>query len=66
MGPLDAVWEWYEYACDSIGLAALVGLVKQVKDYRDWVAHGKKGEPDAKIDPRMAHDRLSDFLGTAG
>jgi len=36
--------------------------VKQVKDYRDWVAHGKKGRPDANIDPHQAYERLTGFL----
>jgi len=40
----------------------VVGLVKQVKAYRDWVAHGKKRKPSARIVPREAHDRLSEFL----
>jgi len=57
--PLDDVLDVYKAALD----ANLVGLAKQVKDYRDWVAHGKKGPPDARIDPRMAYDRLSDILG---
>ena len=56
--PLEGVLDVCKAAVD----AAVVGLVKQVKGYRDWVAHGKRGAPDARIDPRAAYDRLSDFL----
>jgi hypothetical protein len=42
----------------------LVGSVKQVYDYRNWVAHGKKETTSVtKIDPDLAYDRLSEFLG---
>lgn len=42
----------------------LVGNVKQVYDYRNWVAHGKKETTSVtKIDPDIAYDRLSEFLG---
>jgi hypothetical protein len=57
--PLDEVLDVYKATIDQ----DLVGLVKQVKDYRDWVAHGKKGPPDASIDPSNAYERLTRFLG---
>lgn len=42
----------------------LVGNVKQVYDYRNWVAHGKKETTSVtKIDPDVAYDRLSEFIG---
>lgn len=42
----------------------LVGSVKQVYDYRNWVAHGKKETTSiTKIDPEVAYDRLNEFLG---
>ncbi|TXL67458.1 hypothetical protein FHP05_00065 [Cerasibacillus terrae] len=40
----------------------LIGMVKQVYTYRNWVAHGKLGDAPAKIDPISAYERLSDFL----
>lgn len=41
----------------------LIGMVKQVYEYRNWVAHGKKLEKaPSKIDPVSAYERLSDFL----
>lgn len=48
----------------SIVSNELVGSVKQVYDYRNWVAHGKKETTSVtKIDPDLAYDRLSEFLG---
>ncbi|RQN12293.1 hypothetical protein EHW71_03490 [Clostridium butyricum] len=41
----------------------LVGSVKQVYDYRNWVAHGKKETTSiTKIDPEVAYDRLNEFI----
>jgi hypothetical protein len=42
--------------------ASLIEEVNQVRRYRNWVAHGRRGNPLAKIDPRSAYDRLSRFL----
>lgn len=42
--------------------AGLVEEVNQVRRYRNWVAHGRRGDPLARIDPRSAYDRLSRFL----
>lgn len=48
----------------SIISVELVGNVKQVYDYRNWVAHGKKETTSiTNIDPEVAYDRLSEFLG---
>ncbi|RMD04330.1 hypothetical protein D9O40_02465 [Clostridium autoethanogenum] len=45
----------------------LVGSVKQVYDYRNWVAHGKKETTSiTKIDPELAYNRLNEFLGRLG
>jgi hypothetical protein len=41
---------------------ATVGLVKQVKRTRDWVAHGKKGARPLNLNPGDAHARLRRFL----
>lgn len=53
-----------------------VGDVKQVKEYRDWVAHGKRespasgrekpGLPSTPMDPRSAYGRLKRFLASLG
>jgi len=40
----------------------LVEQVNQVRQYRNWVAHGRRGEPQNKVDPRAAYDRLQRFL----
>jgi hypothetical protein len=42
--------------------AGLIEEVNQVRRYRNWVAHGRRGNPLARIDPRSAYDRLSRFL----
>ena len=41
--------------------------VKQVRDYRNWIAHGKREPRDTSIinlDAKEAFDRLKDFLET--
>lgn len=41
----------------------LVGMVKQVYEYRNWVAHGKDSITNpASVDPVSAYGRLSEFL----
>lgn len=46
--------------------ADLVEMVNQVRRYRNWVAHGRRGvKPDA-VDPATAYDRLRRFLTAAG
>lgn len=41
----------------------VIGMVKQVYTYRNWVAHGKKTmKTPPKIDPILAYERLSEFL----
>jgi hypothetical protein len=42
--------------------ASLIEEVNQVRRFRNWVAHGRRGSPQARIDPRSAYDRLSRFL----
>lgn len=43
--------------------ADLVGMVKQIKSYRDWVAHRNLRRPrPAAIDPKSAHARLCEFV----
>lgn len=40
----------------------VVEQVKQVRRYRNWVAHGRRSDQPAKVDPRTAYDRLGRFL----
>ncbi len=44
--------------------ADLVTQVDQVREYRNWVAHGRReGDADrSNVTPRMAYDRLKAFL----
>ncbi len=42
--------------------AALVEEVHQVRRYRNWVAHGRKGPPRENVTPDLAFDRLNRFL----
>lgn len=43
----------------------IIGQVKQVYEYRSWVAHGKRGKSPAKLTPRKAYERLVKFLTSA-
>jgi hypothetical protein len=44
----------------------LVTQVNQVRDYRNWVAHGRRERPRNKIDPKAAYARLKEFLDVLG
>jgi hypothetical protein len=44
------------------GHANLIEQVNQIRRYRNWVAHGRRGEPDTDVNPRMVFDRLQEFL----
>ncbi len=46
--------------------AELVELVNQVRRYRNWVAHGRRGEPPDGVTPSKAHERLTRFLREFG
>lgn len=46
--------------------ADLVEQVNQVRRYRNWVAHGRRGQPQAAVDPFVAYDRLRRFLDRLG
>jgi hypothetical protein len=41
---------------------SLVEEVNQVRRYRNWVAHGRRGEPTDSVTPEKAYDRLNRFL----
>ena len=42
--------------------ADLITQVDQVRDYRNWVAHGRREKATNKVTPQMAYDRLGTFL----
>ncbi len=42
--------------------ADLVEEVNQVRRYRNWVAHGRRGDPPAVVGPEAAFHRLRRFL----
>ena len=42
--------------------ANLVEEVNQVRRYRNWVAHGRRTEQPAAVEPATAYDRLKRFL----
>ncbi|WP_337176575.1 hypothetical protein [Paludisphaera sp.] len=42
--------------------AALIEEVNQVRRFRNWVSHGKRGEQPAVVSPRVAYDRLNRCL----
>jgi hypothetical protein len=44
----------------------LIEQVNQVRRYRNWVAHGRRAAQSAAVTPRMAYDRLKQFLGLLG
>jgi hypothetical protein len=41
--------------------ANLVEKVNQVRRYRNWVAHGRRGVKPSSVDPSTAYQRLSEF-----
>lgn len=44
----------------------LVEEVNQVRRYRNWVAHGRRGESPAAVEPATAYDRLNRFWQLIG
>jgi len=40
----------------------LTEQVNQIRKYRNWVAHGRRGSPENTIDPSAAFERLQQFL----
>jgi hypothetical protein len=44
----------------------LVTQVDQVRDYRNWVAHGRRDAPTNNVTPEMAYERLNEFLAVLG
>jgi hypothetical protein len=46
--------------------ADLIEQVNQVRRYRNWVAHGRRTEQPAAVNPTTAYDRLKRFLDHLG
>jgi hypothetical protein len=46
--------------------ADLVTQVDQVRDYRNWVAHGRRDAPTNLVTPTVAYQRLNAFLAALG
>src|SRR5262249_27250757 len=44
----------------------LVEQVRQVRRYRNWVSHGRRGNPPMRLDPEAAHKRLVALLERLG
>jgi hypothetical protein len=44
----------------------LMEEVNQVRRYRNWVAHGRRGEQPNAVEPRIAYNRLRRFLDLLG
>lgn len=44
------------------GHADLIEEVNQVRRYRNWVAHGRRGDQPPSVAPEMAYERLSRCL----
>jgi hypothetical protein len=50
----------------TLDLDDLAAQVNQIRHYRNWVAHGRRGESTNNITPREAFERLRDFLEKLG
>lgn len=48
--------------------ADLITQVDQIRDYRNWVAHGRRKRvfDISNVTPRMAYERLTEFLAVLG
>jgi hypothetical protein len=46
--------------------AEVVTQVDQIRDYRNWVAHGRRDAPTNNVTAQMAYDRLRKFLDALG
>ena len=46
--------------------ADLVTRIDQIRDYRNWVAHGRRDVPTNNVSPVVAYERLSQFLAELG
>lgn len=48
------------------GDKGLIEEVNQVRKYRNWVAHGRRGDEPDRVDPKTAYERLTRFLQMIG
>ncbi len=62
VGSFFQILEYYKEGVDP----ALIEQVNQVRRYRNWVAHGKRGIPVANVEPDAAFERLGRFLTVLG
>ena len=46
--------------------ADLITQVDQIRDYRNWVAHGRRDAPTNNVTPKQARERLFEFLAELG
>jgi hypothetical protein len=46
--------------------ADLVTQVDQIREYRNWVAHGRREVPTNNVSPDQAYERLREFLAALG
>ncbi len=46
--------------------ANLVTQVDQIREYRKWVAHGRREAPTNNVTPELAYERLEQFLNALG
>jgi hypothetical protein len=44
----------------------LITQVDQVRDYRNWVAHDRRESPTNNVTPKIAYERLKQFLEALG
>jgi hypothetical protein len=47
-------------------LADIITQIDQVRDYRNWVAHGRREVPTNNVTPGQAYERLTEFLAALG
>lgn len=57
---LEPLKKQYRLAAD------LVTQVDQVRDYRNWAAHGRRKTPRNNVTPEQAYERLREFLASLG
>lgn len=72
-GELERDVEFWKFSDRLIDVLIVVspdnrGMVKQLVQFRDWVAHGhvRHSDPPINADPQQAYKRLAAFLQAAG
>jgi hypothetical protein len=59
-GSFYRVFEAFKVKNDAVN--DLIEEVNQVRHYRNWVAHGRRGKQPESVPPKIARDRLDRFL----